>query len=151
MLVFDLISEAGTKNWFEKTVLNSNRKEFMICLVESDESIGFTSIKNIDLVNSKAEISMLIGNKNYWGKGYAKLTRKLLLSYAFDELGLNKIYTYNLLENKKIIGLNKKFGFKIEGELREDIFFKGQFRTRVIMGILKKDWHSLNTIKKNHN
>jgi RimJ/RimL family protein N-acetyltransferase len=140
ILISDLISESGTKTWFLKASASHSRKEFIICLNESNESIGFTSIKNIDRTNLKAEMSLLLGNKEYWGHGYAKEARKLLLDYAFNELGLNRIYTFNWVKNGKIISLNKKLGFIIEGELRQDIFFNGEFRNMVIMSILKKEW-----------
>lgn len=140
MLISDYLSIAGTKQWFYNNALTNSRKEFMICLIETQVPIGFSSLKNIDLVNSKAEMSMLLGEKEYWGKGYAKSARKLLIDFAFNEIGLNKIYTYNWIENKRIIGLNQKLGFKIDGELRDDIFFKGTYRTMAVMSLLKSDW-----------
>jgi len=39
-----------------------------------------------------------------------------------------------------MINLNKRAGFSIEGHLRHDIFSHGEFRDRVIMGILRKDY-----------
>ena len=144
MLVSDYISIVGTKTWFSKVINDSTRKELMICLNDTHETIGFTSIKNIDHYNSKAEISMLLGNKKYWGKGFAKEARSLLLDYAFSELNLNKIYTYNLESNEKIIGLNESLGFKIEGVLIDNIFFLGSFRNTVVMGILKSEWQHKN-------
>jgi RimJ/RimL family protein N-acetyltransferase len=140
MLIHDYISISGTKAWYQKISSSNTRKEFMICLVENNEAIGFTSLKNIDLTNSKAELSMLLGNKLHWGKGHAKEARKLLINFAFNELGLNKIYTYNWIKNEKIIALNQKLGFQIDGVLRNDIFFKGEFRDIAIMSILKNDW-----------
>lgn len=140
MIISDYISEAGTRQWFGKLLENNTRKEFMICLKETHQPIGFISIKNIDFINYKAELSMLLGNKSQWGKGYAKEARKIIIAYIFNEMGLNKIYSYNWIDNKRIIGLNKKLGFKIDGELRDDIFFKGNFRTIVVMSLLKKDW-----------
>ena len=140
LAISDYISESGTRNWFNKLHQSNARKEFMICLKETHQPIGFASLKNIDLVNSKAEFSMLIGSKNHWGKGYAKEAKKLIVSYSFNELGLNKIYSFNWIKNERIIGLNKKLGFKVDGILREDIFFKGSYRDIAIMSILKKDW-----------
>ena len=86
---------------------------------------------------------MCIGEKEYWGKGFAKETRILVLKYAFLELGLKKVYTYNWEKNDKIIGLNKKLGFKIEGTLRQHAFFKGEYRDYVIMGILQEEWEKV--------
>ena len=138
-LISDYISETGTRLWL-RNAHKSNRREFVICLNQAAEPIGFTSLKNIDLVNSKAEMSMLLGNKKYWGKGLARQARYLLLNYAFHEIGLNKVYTFNWEENERIISLNKALGFVVEGELRDDIYFRGSHRTVLIMGILRSDW-----------
>ena len=139
-LISDFISESGTKAWFKKVIADNSRKEFFICLRDNNIPIGFTSLKNIDLTNSKAELSMLIGEKQFWGKGYAKEARRLIVSYGFSKIGLNKIYTYNWVENFKIIGLNKKLGFKVDGVLRKEIFFNGAFRDMAVMSVLKDEW-----------
>jgi len=140
LLISDYISETKTKKWLDEIYKYNTRKEFMICLKATNEAIGFTSLKNIDLLNSKAELSMLIGCKELWGKGYAKEARRMIINYAFNEIGLNKIYTFNWSKNKKIINLNQKLGFKIDGILRSDIFFKGEFRDMLVMSLLKGDW-----------
>ena len=136
------ISKIGTKQWLNRVSSDSTRKDFMVCLKENDLPIGYCGLLNIDIRNSKAESYMGIGNKNYWGKGYGKEIRKLLLDYAFQELGLNRIYSYVWSKNEKMINLNKKVGFKIEGLLRADIFSHGEYRDRYIMSILKEDYLS---------
>lgn len=141
------VSELSTKKWLNRIVSDSNRKEFIICLIENDEKIGFTGLMDINYKDSKAEMYMAIGEKKYWGKGYAKESRKVLLEYSFMELCLNKIYTTNWTKNEKIIGLNKKVGFKIEGTLKCDVFLNGEFRDKVIMGILRDEYFKEN-IKK---
>ena len=97
------ISEVGTKNWLGKVILDNSRKDFIVCLRDNDLPIGYGGFLNIDIKNSKAESYMAIGDKIYWGKGFAKEIRKLLLVYAFDEIGLNKVYSYVWSENDKMI------------------------------------------------
>ncbi len=134
------ISEVGTKQWLNKVALDNSRKDFIVCLKKEDIPIGYGGFLNIDIKNSKAESYMGIGNKDYWGKGYAKEIRRVLLEYAFEDLGLNKVYSYVWSENIKMINLNKSVGFEIEGLLRSDIFSHGQYRDRYIMSILKEDY-----------
>lgn len=140
------ISEVATKHWLNKVAVDGSRKDFIVCLRESDIPIGYEGFLNIDTKNSKAESYMAIGDKEYWGKGYARDAREVLLRYAFEELGLNKVYSYIWSGNDKMIGLNKSVGFQIEGLLRDEIFSHGQFRDRYIMSILKEDYQS-NKIK----
>ncbi len=132
------VSEVGTKQWLNKVALDGSRKDFIVFLKDQDIPIGYGGFLNIDIKNSKAESYMGIGDKECWGKGYAKEVRKVLLEYAFEELGLNRIYSYVWSENEKMINLNKSVGFEIEGLLKADMYSHGEYRDRYIMGILKE-------------
>ena len=39
-----------------------------------------------------------------------------------------------------MIHINEKFGFKVEGTLREDVFSHGELRDRVVMGLLRSEY-----------
>ncbi|GAB1476493.1 GNAT family protein [Bacillota bacterium] len=134
------VSEESARQLLKNYALDSSRREFIVCLNEKDFPIGFGGFTNIDVKNSKAETYMVVGQKEYWGKGFAGEIRKLLLEYAFEELGLNRVYSYVMDENEKMISLNKKFGFETEGLLRDCVFVKGKFRNLYVMSILKKDY-----------
>ncbi len=140
VLISDFISESQTRQWLSKNTNNNTRRDFFIFLKEDKKPIGFSSLKNIDYINSKSEMTLCIGDKEVRGRGLAKEARTLMLDYAFLELGLNKVYTHNWVENKPIINLNHKMGFKIEGTLRHNKYFKGEFRDFVVMGLLKSEW-----------
>ena len=90
-------------------------------------------------------MSTLIGNKAYWGKGIATSALRLLCEYAFNEMNLNRIYTYVLKDNIGSIRKNEKNGFKIEGTLRKHVFNQGSFQDVVVMGLLKEDFESYNS------
>lgn len=140
------VSELGTRQWLNRVVLDSSRRDFIVCLRDKDIPIGYGGFLNIDIRNSKAESYMGIGDKDYWGKGYAKEIREVLLDYAFQELGLNKVYSYVWAGNEKMVNVNKKFGFEIEGLLKADVFSHGEYRDRYIMSILRK--HYLRNMRK---
>jgi len=142
-LFFQEISELGTEQWLNKVALDSTRKDFIICDLETDNPIGFASVVKIDLMNSKAETYLCIGDKEYWGKGYGTEVKRMLLRYVFIELGLNKVYSYNWVENKRMIEINKKLGFTLEGQLRKDIFANGEYKDRVIFSMLKEEYLKL--------
>ncbi len=137
------ISEIGTKQWLNKVVLDGSRKDFIVYLIENDKPIGYAGFLNIDLRASKAEIYIGIGEKKYWGKGLAQEITAVQLEYGFSELGLNKLYIYSWVDNKKMIFIYEKFGFKGEGILRQDVFSHGEFRDRVVMGLLREEYLKL--------
>jgi RimJ/RimL family protein N-acetyltransferase len=85
----------------EHGFLNNLSKEhnYSIIDIEKNELIGNCGFLDIDYLNQTAETGLLIGNKNYWNKGYGSEALTLLLDYGFKALNLNnimlKVYTFN--------------------------------------------------------
>ncbi|WP_050069920.1 GNAT family N-acetyltransferase [Anaerosalibacter massiliensis] len=136
------ISEVETRHWLNRVSTDNNRKDFIVCLIENDKPIGYGGLINIDIRNLKAESYMGIGETDYWGKGYAREIRAIILEYAFVQLGLNKVYSYVWEENIKMIKVNEKAGFKVEGTLREEVYSHGEYRDFVVMSVLRREYFS---------
>ena len=82
---------------------------------------------------------MLSNSKNI-NKDYIKKFNyflKIIEDIAFDHLNFNKIYTETFIERKKHIKILEKFGFKKEGLLKKQYFFKNRFIDTVLHGYIK--------------
>ena len=77
------------------------------------KKFSFFSLKNI--FSDRPEIGKLLGTKELRGKGIAYKATKALLSFAFRELNLKKVYAIIKPDNISNISLNQKLGFKIIG------------------------------------
>ena len=96
------------------------------------EFVGTISIKNIDLVNKKADLGYWIGEQ-YWGRGIATECLKLIIDYAFSaELGLKQLCAYVFPENKASIRVLEKNGMNKIGEVNEYHKLSGRDRTSFI-------------------
>lgn len=95
-------------NWFHS--LKSNRIDYVICDIENEKPIGTLNFINIKY--KKAEAGKMLGDKEYWGKGYAKEAFKLWIDFGFSELGLEVITVQTMAENIGNIKLNEKLAFK---------------------------------------
>lgn len=137
------VSELSTRQWLQKVNLDENRKDFIICTNENNKPIGFAGFINIDYKNSKAELYIGIGETDYWGKGLGKEAINLQINFGFMVMGLNRIYTYNWVDNTRVIEMNKNFGFIVEGTLRKNVYLHGEYRDHVVMGLLKEDYLKL--------
>lgn len=69
-----------------------------------------------------AELSIMIGDKEYWGKGVATEAYRLIIDYAFRKLDLHKVKSGMTLTNKGMIRVAERAGMKKECVLREDAF-----------------------------
>lgn len=128
-----------TEEWFEKNKGSQNRYD---AIIEVDGvSVGLIGLTSIDEVNRKAEYYVLLGEAKYRGMGVATKATKCLLSYAYETLKLNRVYLYVELENLAAIKCYERIGFKREGTIKNDLFFKGRFVDRYIYGLNKKDFY----------
>lgn len=99
------------KRWYDPNCLFLG-----IFLKNKDIHIGNIKLEPIDFEKRKATLGILIGEKEYWNKGYATETLKTLTSYAFNSLRLNEINLGVYKENIGAIKAYEKTGFKIYEE-----------------------------------
>lgn len=145
------VSEQIEKQWIESTYNNSKQVALAICDLETNKYIGNIYLKNIDYFNKSASSAKLIGDKNFWGKGYGTEATLLMLYHAFYDLGLERVESRILSSNKASIRVQEKCGYQVEGILRKAAFKAGELQDIVIMSVLKNDFfeilESRNTLK----
>ena len=107
----------------------------MICLI-NNMPIGSVAFLNYNSLQRKAELRKLIGNPKYRGMGLAKEATQMWIKYGTINLGLKKIYLNTLNTNIRNIKLNEELGFKVEGILRNEVFFDGKYHDVLRMGLL---------------
>ncbi|MDV2682933.1 GNAT family protein [Alkalihalophilus lindianensis] len=141
-LSLDIYSLDETRAFVENVMLNAgSSKSYLIEEKESKLSLGVTSLIHIDYKNRNAECIIDIGEKDYWGKGYATEALKLLLDYAFLELNLHRISLKVFSFNERAIGVYCKLGFKQEGVSRQSLYREGKWHDIIHMGILREEYH----------
>ena len=129
-----------TNAWFQNTLMDSSRMNFSIVDTESKQVIGMAGFLGINMKNRNAEFYITIGEKGFWGKGIADDSIKLLLDYAFKELGLEKVYLHTFDYNKRAGRVYERNGFKKEGIFRKHIWKQGELRDIIYYSILKNEW-----------
>lgn len=121
----------------------SSTKSFVIAEKDSLEYIGQIDLFNLDWKNRFALMAIVIGKKEYLGKGYGSEAIRVLQKFAFEELNLNRIeldvYDYNARAYKCYL----KCGFKEEGRMRQKLFKNGRYRDVIRMAILKEEFEEL--------
>lgn len=109
---------------------------------------GSTRLYNIDLEEKTLEIGYTWYGKDFQGTGLNKHCKYLLLEFAFEKLGIERVGFSADSENKKSIAAMKSIGCTIEGTLRSTMYKKnGKRRDSTILSILKNEW--LDTVKQN--
>jgi [ribosomal protein S5]-alanine N-acetyltransferase len=109
-----------------------------VILKDSGEHIGNIKIGPINRIHKSAEIGIIIGEKNCWGKGFASEAIRLITDYAFNTLKLHKLTAGAYAENLGSVKAFKKAGFKIEGLRKKHVRYGRGYTDLVLMGRLKR-------------
>jgi len=127
-----------TQCWFEAIRDRTDRYD---AVIEVDGvPVGLIGLLAIDQKNKKAEYYVTLGERKYLKKGISARATKLLLEYAFVELGLNRVYLYTETDNTEATRSYEGIGFRREGLLKNDLFSKGRLVDRYVYGITKRDF-----------
>lgn len=94
---------------------------------DSDSYLGTISLKNIDAKHRNAEYAISM-TKHAIGTGAAFVATTALMSIAFEELNLHKVYLNVFSDNVRAIRFYEKFGFVREGLFKDHVYVKETFR-----------------------
>ena len=104
-----------------------------------DKHIGNCSYYNISETKGEAELGIMIGNRDYWNKGYGTDAVTTLVNYIFCQTNLNRIYLKTLESNTRAQKSFPKCGFTPYGHLAKDGF------SFVLMEIYHNQWQQQQT------
>jgi RimJ/RimL family protein N-acetyltransferase len=137
------VSLAGQREWFERALHDRNNQRWIVETMEG-AVIGLTGLWEIDWRNRHALSALKLGSKDYRGKGYGSDAILTLMTYAFMEVGLNRLWTeilhYNAPSYRAYV---ERGGWKVEGILRQHAFRAGVLHDVLRVGILRDEFLSL--------
>ena len=73
-------------------------------------------------------------------KGYATEAKRLLLDYAFGELGLHSLWAIAVEDNAASCRALEKQGYKKSGLLRKALLVKGRWVDAIYYDVLQEEW-----------
>lgn len=123
---------------FELYHPSSTRHTFAIETLDG-KHIGNCAYYNIDETKGEAELGIMIGNRNYWDKGYGANAITALLDYIFRRTNLERIYLKTLDWNTRAQKCFEKHGFRQYGQSVRDGF------NFLLMEIHRKQWQKRQT------
>ena len=91
----------------------------------------------IDKANRYADISILIGEKNYWGKGIAFETIKGMIIYLREEENVNQITCGTMSCNIGMIKVMEKLGMNLKTTIPNRFIIDGEFH-HLVQGCLSR-------------
>lgn len=142
-------NEADFRRYFD--IALKERKEgrsypFAIFDKQANRYAGCTRYANISMPDKRLEIGWTWYKPSLQRTGINKACKFLLLSFGFEELGLNRIELKTSHLNLKSQGAMLKIGAVKEGVLRRHaISERGIVRDTVYFSFIKEDWAGIKT------
>ena len=102
---------------------------------------GFGYVPGTDVERYSAEIGYWLG-EGCWGRGIVTEALVLFTRYAFDELGLLRLYALPLADNVASVRVLEKAGYRAEGTLHSSCVKFGQPRDQALYAIVNNRWSS---------
>lgn len=134
------VSLVGTERWLERISSDESRRDFSVETIVGEKYIGFGGLLNIEPLARKAELYATIGDTSYWRGGFGTDVYAVLCAFGFEELGLERIYGYQLVHNTGAHRVVEKLGWVREGLLRRDLWSHGRLVDRYVVSILRDEW-----------
>ncbi|MDO8499646.1 MAG: GNAT family protein [bacterium] len=111
---------------------------FAIFLKDSDSYIGNVSLNSVNERHKNAEVSIMLGDRSCWGRGYAAEAINLVVDFAFKDLTLHRVWAESC--NPAFIALMKKLNWREEGIRRDAVFLNNKYLDYIDWSVLESEW-----------
>ncbi len=116
---------------------------FIVYDKKTGKYAGSTRFYDIQPQNSTLQLGYTWYGKDFRGTGLNKHCKFLLLQFAFEELGMERVEFRADARNERSIAAMKSIGCTVEGIMRSNIPTReGGRRDSIILSILKSEWES---------
>ena len=124
---------------------------YAVCLKENGKPIGSIGFHRKDLAekDDEYELGYWIG-KPYWGQGLIPEAAREMLRYAFEELGMNRIWCGYYDGNVKSRRVQEKLGFVYHHTTEGiEVSLVNEIRTGHVMLMTRETWDRIIRTDKN--
>lgn len=132
--IYDVLSSSNTEGWVKYNIKN---KDLVFTIIENNykKAVGKIELE-IDKDNNCGSFGIIIGERDFWGRGIGKEATLLLLDLAFNKMAINNIMLGVYAFNKRAFNIYKQIGFKEIGKKREYLVAGGNRYDMILMEML---------------
>jgi len=116
----------------KEDIFSAKQVRFMINLIDTKQTVGILDIFDIDFINSRAGMGILI-DKNYRHQEIGTEAIELTIHYLFNTLFFHQIYCNVLKKNSISLRLFENCGFSVSGTKKDWTKTKNGFEDVVML------------------
>jgi len=132
-------SSAQLADWLAATAA---RGDLVLAIetVAGGRHVGNVALNTIQWTHGTAELSIMIGARDMWGRGIGAATIALVTAHAFDSMGLRRLWAES--PNPAFNRAVERQGWSAEGIKRQAFFADGAYLDIACWGILASEWRT---------
>lgn len=117
------------------------RDALVLAITERDgRHVGNISLQSIHPISRSAELAIVIGEKDAWGRGYGREAGELIVGHGFSALNLHRVGCGTFEDNHGMQALARALGMVEEGRRRHAAFKRGRYLDIIEYGVLRHEW-----------
>ncbi|WP_017596103.1 GNAT family N-acetyltransferase [Nocardiopsis potens] len=128
------------REWCAGRAARPDRLDLAILSRPDDRFVGELALLDVDPENESAAYRIALSALEFTGQGIGKEATRLLLRYAFEEVGLHRVWLEVYSFNMRAIAVYRSCGFAVEGRLRDALLWEGRRHDALVMGVLARDF-----------
>jgi len=129
--------------YFRASVGSRSMLVVAVCLKSDDRHIGNIVLNSIDLIHRKAELGIILGDREESHRGVGWKAIRLLCGHGFDRLNLHKVWARIEDGNSAALKAFTRAGFEKEASLKEEILHHGAWRNSLYLGLVEERYRRL--------
>lgn len=134
------VSVEDEERWIEGATSSSFSRVVLAIETKENVHIGNVELRGMGAEDRCGELGIVIGEKDYWGKGYGTDAIVTLLRFAFEVMNLHRVWLTTGEDNPRAIACYRRCGFREEGRLRQERYLGGRYWDTIVMGVLCEEF-----------
>lgn len=114
---------------------------FAVVPAGTDTAVGIFQVRQLDADFQNAEWGFVLGSA-HWGTGLFAVGAELVVDFAIDQIGVNRLEARAAVQNGRGNGALAKMGAVREAVLRQSFERHGQRYDQHLWSILASDWRA---------
>lgn len=133
--------ESDLIDYLDHANASSDRLLLGIFTQDSDTHVGNILMHVIDVAAGVADLSNLIGEREYWGRGIIVDADSQAIHFGFQALGLGKFVMGNIAPHRASTFKSTSLGAKLEATLRGQAVFRGERVNVLRFGVFADEFY----------
>ena len=129
----------------QKKYANGSFWDFGLTFREDGKFIGTCGITSFDEMTNSIEIGYVL-SPEYWGMGLATEAAKTVMTYCFENFGVDRISAKFMEGNDASMRVMIKLGMTLEGIYKRSMYVKGDYKTIHVYEITREKFYSSDNI-----